>query len=233
MGREQKRAAAALTIWASSDELALQAQSDGGLRCPSFGNRCVGIAQTGCGKRAWRRRWWPHYMRVSLQPLQNASFERGTKSHRASREPASDAAPGKHPNLDMPFAGAEQCPGRCYRRLDSGCLHDGAAATSDTLRKPDRIPPDRKLVRTDSLDLIVQHPGDSAERIRALAEQLGGYLESSEVSGDQEPASASVAIRVPAARFEEARATIRKLGLRVDRRKSRSAGCHETIRRSV
>jgi hypothetical protein len=75
---------------------------------------------------------------------------------------------------------------------------------------------DRKLVRTDSLDLVVKHPADCAEQIRALAEQLGGYLETSQVRGDQDASSASVTIRVPATRFEEARAEIRKLGLRVE-----------------
>ena len=74
----------------------------------------------------------------------------------------------------------------------------------------------RKMTRTDSLDLVVQRPADSAEQIRALAEHLGGYLETSQVSGDQDSPSASLTVRVPAARFEEARMAIRKLGLRVE-----------------
>ena len=74
---------------------------------------------------------------------------------------------------------------------------------------------DRKLVRTAELDLVVQHPADSAEQIRALAERLDGYLETSQVSGDPDAPSASLTIRVPASRFVEARAEIRKLGLRV------------------
>ena len=77
--------------------------------------------------------------------------------------------------------------------------------------------PDRKLVRTASLDLlVVKHPADCAEQIRALAERLGGYLETSQVSGDQDAPSASLTVHVPAARFEEARTAIRKLGLRVE-----------------
>jgi hypothetical protein len=74
----------------------------------------------------------------------------------------------------------------------------------------------RKLVRTASLDLVVKHPADCAEQIRALAGQLGGYLETSQVSGDLDAPNASLTVRVPAARFEEARAEIRKLGLRVE-----------------
>jgi len=75
---------------------------------------------------------------------------------------------------------------------------------------------DRKMVRTSSIDLVVQKPGEAAEKIRALAEDLGGFLVSSQVSGGQASTSGSLTIRVPAARFEEARAGIRKLGLRVE-----------------
>ena len=75
---------------------------------------------------------------------------------------------------------------------------------------------DRKLIRTNSLDLIVRNPPESAENIRLLAERLGGFLTNSEVNGAQHALYASVSIRVPAARFEEARAEIRKLGLRVE-----------------
>jgi Domain of unknown function (DUF4349) len=75
---------------------------------------------------------------------------------------------------------------------------------------------DRKMVRTDSLDLVVRHPAEAAEQIRRLASRLGGFLVTSEVSGDADAASASLTIRVPAARFEEARNEIRKLGLRVE-----------------
>ncbi len=76
--------------------------------------------------------------------------------------------------------------------------------------------PGRELVRTASLDLVVQHPAAAADKIRALAKRLGGYLETSQVSGDPDSPSASLTIRVPAARFEAARADIRKLGLRVE-----------------
>jgi hypothetical protein len=75
------------------------------------------------------------------------------------------------------------------------------------------------MVRTSSVDLMVRKPAEAAERIRALAEGMGGFLVSSEVSGGPDAASGSLTIRVPAARFEEARAEIRKLGLKVEREK--------------
>ena len=75
---------------------------------------------------------------------------------------------------------------------------------------------DRKTVRTSALEMIVHKPAEAAERIRALADSFGGFLVSSQISGGEQASSGSLTIRVPAERFEEARAAIRKLGLRVE-----------------
>jgi len=77
---------------------------------------------------------------------------------------------------------------------------------------------DRKIIRTSSLELVVQHPADTADKITALAEKLGGYLVSSE-GGGQNATAGTLTIRVPSAQFETARAAIRKLGLRVESEK--------------
>jgi hypothetical protein len=66
------------------------------------------------------------------------------------------------------------------------------------------------------MDLVVKNPGEAAEKIRQLADRMGGFLQSSQVTGGSNSISASVTIRVPATRFEEARSEIRKLGLRVE-----------------
>jgi hypothetical protein len=78
---------------------------------------------------------------------------------------------------------------------------------------------DRKMVRTASLELIVKSPTDSAEKIRTLAEHMGGYMVSSEMSGNQFGPDGAITVRVPASRFEEARAEIKKLGLRLESEK--------------
>jgi hypothetical protein len=75
---------------------------------------------------------------------------------------------------------------------------------------------DRKLVRTDSMELMVRNPSNSVEKVRQLAENAGGFLVSSQISGGQDATAGSLTIRVPAARFEEARTEIRKLGLRLE-----------------
>jgi hypothetical protein len=73
----------------------------------------------------------------------------------------------------------------------------------------------RKMIRTASLNLVVQHPADVVDKITKVAENLGGYLEAAENGGDNATAG-TLTIRVPAARFDQARAEIRKLGLRVE-----------------
>jgi Domain of unknown function (DUF4349) len=90
-----------------------------------------------------------------------------------------------------------------------------SAAASPAVQ-PQEAVDDRKMVRTAVLDLIVQSPADSAEKIGALAVQLGGFLVSSQVDGGPLASSASLTVRVPVSRFEEARAGIRRLGLRVE-----------------
>jgi len=80
------------------------------------------------------------------------------------------------------------------------------------------IPAERKIVRTGSLEIIVQHPADVADQIAAMAEGLGGYLVSSE-GGGQNATAGTLTIRVPSAQFEQALKAIRKLGVRVESEK--------------
>ena len=78
---------------------------------------------------------------------------------------------------------------------------------------------DRKMVRTSYLELEVAKPEEAAEKVRGLAERSGGFLVTSEVRGDQYASGASLTIRVPLIRYEQVRAEIRKLALRVDSEK--------------
>ncbi len=94
-----------------------------------------------------------------------------------------------------------------------------ASLESPAAAKADQESIDRKMVRTSSVDLVVQRPAEAAEKIRALAEGMGGFLVSSEINGGTDATGGTLTVRVPAARFEEARAAIRKLGLRVENEK--------------
>ena len=77
---------------------------------------------------------------------------------------------------------------------------------------------DRKMIRTSSLEMVVQNPAQAAEKIMALAERSGGYLVSS-AGGGQSATAWNLTIRVPVAQFDAARAEIRNLGLRVESEK--------------
>ncbi|MCU1272005.1 MAG: hypothetical protein JWN74_3299 [Acidobacteriaceae bacterium] len=79
--------------------------------------------------------------------------------------------------------------------------------------------PERKMIRTASMDLLVTNPRQTSEKIRVLAEQAGGFLVSSETNGGENASSASLTIRVPVDKFEQVRAQIRSLGLRVESEK--------------
>jgi hypothetical protein len=76
--------------------------------------------------------------------------------------------------------------------------------------------PDRKLVRTSSIDLVVKTPAQSTERITSIAQNAGGFLVTSNVNGGADATSAALTIRVPVEKFDEIHAAIRKLGLRVE-----------------
>ena len=104
-----------------------------------------------------------------------------------------------------------------------GLLQDSTAMKAEAVAPPaapsgPAVPAERKIIRTSSLEMVVQHPADVADRIAAMAESLGGYLVSSE-GGGQNATSGTLTIRVPAGKFEEARVAIRKLGVRVESEK--------------
>jgi hypothetical protein len=79
-------------------------------------------------------------------------------------------------------------------------------------------PAGRKIIRASSIEMVVLHPAEVADKITSLAEGLGGYLVSAD-GGGQNATAGTLTIRVPAEQFETARAEIRKLGLRVESEK--------------
>lgn len=82
---------------------------------------------------------------------------------------------------------------------------------------------DRKIVRTGSLQAVVKNPAEAAEKVRIMAEGLGGYVESLQINADQGAPTANMTIRVPAARLEDAKAEFRKLAIRIDNEQSNAS----------
>ena len=92
------------------------------------------------------------------------------------------------------------CPEACRLKINS------AGMMTQESESPAEASEDRKMIRSCSIDLVVQRPAETAEKIRSTAERLGGFLVSSEIRGEQDANNGTLTIRVPAARFEEARA---------------------------
>lgn len=137
--------------------------------------------------------------------LPNLLRSRTVAEHASSMEPAAPAYTATPQSLLV--SAARQQDAMKVRAVTAGAA----------LAAPDAAG-GRKIVRTVSMEMVVQHPAEAADRITALAESLGGYLVSFDGSG-QNAATGTLTIRVPAARFEEVRAEIRKLGLRVESEK--------------
>lgn len=53
-----------------------------------------------------------------------------------------------------------------------------------------------------------------------MAESMGGYLEAAQIGGTKAAPSAVLTVRVPATRFEDAKAGMRKLAVRVENEKT-------------
>jgi hypothetical protein len=75
----------------------------------------------------------------------------------------------------------------------------------------------RQVIRSGTLEITSTDPSQAAELLHSLAVSLSGFVVSSRVSGsDEQTRSAQVTIRIPAERFDEARARVRTIAKTVD-----------------
>jgi Domain of unknown function (DUF4349) len=134
-----------------------------------------------------------------------AGFERMSPRHETRFFPQRSAE-----RVEGTVGGVPHAPGNFISAALSGMAEPASAS--------DQEGDERKVVRNAAFDIVVQKPSEATEKVRLLAESFGGFLVSSEVSGG-EYAHGTLTIRVPLHRFEEARAAIRKLSLRVESEK--------------
>lgn len=173
---------------------------------------------------AWGSLWQQHKNRLKIVWLMAAGITsvycgtilpmrgfRGVSMQRASALAAFEES--RHEHWFLPAAPAEGVlggvPGGTYQ------LQRGVTTQIED-------DSERKVVRTSSFTLIVEKPAETAEKIQQLAEQAGGFLVNWDANGSQEATSASLAIRVPAAKFAPARAGILKLAQRVENERVQS-----------
>ena len=75
---------------------------------------------------------------------------------------------------------------------------------------------ERLVIRTATVRALVQDVNVAETRVRELAEGRGGFVLSSEASGEDNQRTATVSFKVPAERFDEALSEVGKLALKVD-----------------
>ena len=76
--------------------------------------------------------------------------------------------------------------------------------------------PDRMIVRSGKLTMTVESVSAGVEGATALASRLDGYVASTSRREDDGQQTATLALRVPGARYDEALGELRRLALRVD-----------------
>lgn len=92
---------------------------------------------------------------------------------------------------------------------------EAPAAPGQAEAKPASPAFDRKIIRTGAMELVVKDAPTAVQQLQALAERLGGYVESSNLTQVGDSMNGTIKLRIPAARFDEARAGARGIGLRV------------------
>ena len=97
-----------------------------------------------------------------------------------------------------------------------GMARDAAGTAESTQGSSSNLPEtDRKIIRTGQITLEVADIGKAMDEVAAIANELGGYVVSSNRSGNEDNNSGRVSIRVPANRFNDAFAKLRTIAVKV------------------
>ncbi len=92
----------------------------------------------------------------------------------------------------------------------------------DTGYLPQNSSVDRMIVRTINMTALVNDVPRVLEQLSLLAEDIDGFVVSSFLQGEEERTRATITIRVPTERTEEALSRIRGMAVRVDSEQSQS-----------
>jgi len=95
-------------------------------------------------------------------------------------------------------------------------MEEGARMALDSSSVPDASALDRKIIYNVSLSLIVKDTEEAFDDIQRLAQEVGGFVSESNVWRDQEYQRASLTVRVPAEKLEDALARFRALAVDVE-----------------
>lgn len=92
---------------------------------------------------------------------------------------------------------------------------NGAPVFADSTQTTESASAERKIIRNGSLELLVKDVPGTIDKIRAAVESMGGYVEKSEQKHTGF-ATASMIVRIPATRLDEAMGKVKSLAATVD-----------------
>jgi hypothetical protein len=126
----------------------------------------------------------------------------------------------KEENAPLPQGAFEPNAAVTASRADGGVT--AAQRISSALAPPPAPPPpkaaapDRMIIRTANVTLIVCETSAAIDTITAAVEQSGGYVSGSTIWRDGEQTRGKLSLRVPNARLSQTLARVRALAVRVD-----------------
>ena len=94
-------------------------------------------------------------------------------------------------------------------------LEEAPGAAGGTASQPQQPAAQRLVIKNANLSLLVEDVAGAEARVRARANELGGYVVSVQTCGSDEYLSSVITFRVPADRFEEALAGVEGLARKV------------------
>ncbi len=103
-------------------------------------------------------------------------------------------------------------PGIVQAPVAAGVASTGKQSTTDSSSTAE----DRMIIRNGSISLVVNDVIGTRDEIAKLATNLGGWVVSSQIMGQEQETRGSISIRVPDEKFEQALADMRKLAVRVN-----------------
>ena len=93
---------------------------------------------------------------------------------------------------------------------------DGAAAPASEQQAQNAQAGERLVIRTATQSMVVNNVDDAEARARQITAERGGYVLSSQSSGEDTARSASITLKVPADRFDDTLAALSGLAQKVE-----------------
>lgn len=140
-----------------------------------------------------------------VPPSSSDALERALSGSQAENAPKTQPAPAR------PGA-APAAPGAPAPAPAAGGSAGGDTALTGLL--------DRKIAYNAQINLQVQDVDGAFQAVADLARQMGGFVASSSQKGDVDRPQATLSLRVPVTRYDDAMAALRRLGAKVEQETS-------------